>query len=210
MRIFRQLSAILTLLLAYSPVCLAAAHFPASTLRFEYLFGTRPGDSATYFFLGSGWLRALTTGSQEEFVKQWLKAHPDAVATPISERNVALAGRQPPMHWVYIWIEDGEDCLNVDLISSGIFPGGVMIDMVEQEQRISELILDPTLKDMRVQIEKERAETPIKDRPRRLVSDSDYTARMARIEAAESQARNNKRGIWSDRYKSEREMEDLP
>ncbi len=75
------------------------------------------------------------------------------------------------MHWVYVWIEDGGECLNEVLVSNGVFPGGVMIDMVESAQRLSQILLDPKLTDTRAQVEKERAAIPLEDLPKRLIMD---------------------------------------
>src|ERR1700730_4810631 len=98
---------------------------------------------------------------------------------------------------VYIWVEDGEMSLNVDLVRAGIFPGAAMADMVDNLKGLDELLKDPKLAATRAQIEKERAEAP-QDKTERLVSEDDYERRMRRIEGAEAQAREEKLGIWSD------------
>lgn len=110
---------------------------------------------------------------------------------------------------VYIWVEDGKQSLNEDLVRQGAFPGGVMFDMVDNRKGLDELLKNPQLADTKAQIEKERAEAP-QDIAERLMPEADYQARMQRIEAAENLARKEKLGIWSDAMKEEREAEGFP
>jgi hypothetical protein len=201
----------LLIVLTCASVCIAQESFPAHDLKFQNIFASRTGDPAAYFLLGNGWLRPLTTKTSDVFVKRWLDKHPNAVATLISAENFALAGKPPApaVRWVYIWIEDSKESLNVALVQEGIFPGGVMLDMVETRQRLTEILRDPKLSEARAKVEKEVAERPVADRPRRLVSEADYAERIKRIVAAEREAREHKKGIWSDEMKEERETEGM-
>ena len=110
---------------------------------------------------------------------------------------------------VYIWVEDGKQSLNEEIVRRGLFPAGVMFDMVDNRKGLDELLKDPKLADTKAQIEKEREEAP-QDVSERLMPEADYQSRMRRIEAAEDLARKERVGIWSDAMKEEREAEGYP
>jgi hypothetical protein len=205
MKNLQKSTAIFIVLLTLLSNCFAATSFLASEIKFDKIFGAKSADTATYMYLGSGWLRPLTTGTSESFVSKWLESHPFAKATLISDMKFGSNSRRASSQLLYVWIEDDQDCLNIALIRNGIFPGGVMIDSVEAEQQLTKLLLDPKLASAREQVEKERAVRPKEDSPKRFVSDLDYKARLMLIEKAENEARDKKLGIWSDDFKSERE-----
>jgi hypothetical protein len=69
-----------------------------------------------------------------------------------------------------------------------------MIDMVEAERQMEADLLPAAIQ----QIEKELAEMSEDDKPRRLVSDGDYSAKRQLVVAAESDAKMHQRGIWSE------------
>jgi len=200
-----------SLLLIGPSVAHAQNVFPAQELKFNAkmaIFASKAGNPGTYVLLGSSYLRTLSAHNENEFINHWIEVHPHATATPISTCNAARAGT-PTKRVVYVWIEDGADSLNVALVEEGIFAGGVMLDMVESQQRILEEMRDPRLASTREQIEKEIAAQSESDRVKRLISDADYAERRKRIEAAEAKARDGKKGIWSDAMKEERQSEGL-
>ncbi len=69
-----------------------------------------------------------------------------------------------------------------------------MIDMVEAEQQMEAHL--PLAENE--QIEKELAEMSEDDKPLRLVSDGDYSAKRQLVVAAESDAKSHQLGIWSE------------
>jgi hypothetical protein len=171
------------------------------------IMATKSNDQRLYVLLGSGLLRPFSFGDPKTLVSKWLTANPNAVVTSISRMITTNTITHKQQEIVYIWIEDGERSLNVDLVRAGIFAGGTMSDMVDNQKGLDELLkTDPKLADARAQIEKERAAAP-QDRTDRLVPEGDYKARMLRIEDAESDARAKKLGIWSETMKDEREAE---
>ena len=188
--------------LCASFACNAQDASAAKEFTFKEIFATRKGDAREYILLGSGWLRSIQSGSPSQFILGWLAAHPAASVKPISRMYL----RHGSEDLVYIWVEDGEMSLNVDLVRAGIFPGGVMADMVDNYNGLTELLKDPRLASVKEQIEKERAEEP-QDKPQRLISEDEYKRFGQRIAAAENQARDEKIGIWSDAMKEERESE---
>jgi hypothetical protein len=198
---------ILTLCASFG--CNAQGESAAKELTFQGIFATRKNDAREYIVLGSGWLRAIQSGDPGQFISSWLAAHPAASIKPISRMGVTNTKSKRRDELVYIWVEDGEMSLNVDLVRAGIFPGAVMADMVDNYNGLTEQLKRPELAFAKAQIEKERAEAP-QDRPRRLISEDQYQLFAHRIELAEKQARAEKLGIWSDAMKEERESDGYP
>lgn len=181
----------------------------AKNLRFQSVLATQPGDKRAYVLLGSGFIRALSFGDPGKVIADWLAMHPKANFTIISKLTFTNTKTRERSEIAYIWVEDGASSLNVDLVRHGIFAGRTMYDMVDNARGLDHLLQnDPKLAEAREQIEKERAAAP-EDRAERLVSEDDYKVRMLRVEEAESKARAEKLGIWSDEMKAEREAEGL-
>jgi endonuclease YncB( thermonuclease family) len=188
-------------------VCDAQESFPAHELKFQEHFATRSNDLNTYSLLGNNFFRALSAPTASEFIEQWLAAHPRATAIPVSKVNAARP-EIAPRPLVYVWIEDGTKSLNVALVEEGHFSAGVMLDMIEAQHQLTETLQNPMLSNARASIEKEIASTPEADRPKRLVSDAEYAEHRERFVAAETKAKSEKKGIWSDEMKQYREDED--
>jgi len=182
----------------------------ARTLDFENdIMASRPNDPRTYVLLGSGFLRAFVLDTTKLVVARWLRHHPKAVETDISRMRMTNTISHEQSEIVYIWIDDGRDSLNVDLVRRGMVAGATMFDMVDNQKGLDEMLAnDPSLADTKAEIEKERAAAP-QDRTDRLIPDADYKARMMRIDEAEQYARANKLGIWADAMKEERESEGI-
>jgi hypothetical protein len=169
----------------------------------------RAGDPRAYVLLGSDFIRALSVGDPGVFVSNWLNAHPQATYTAISTLKSTNTRTHKRFEITYIWIADGASELNVDLVRHGIFAGATMYDMVDNARGLDRLLQnDPRLADTRAQIAKERAAAP-NDRSERLIPETDYNARLARIRRAEDSARAEKLGIWSDDMEAERSAEGL-
>jgi hypothetical protein len=181
----------------------------ARYLRFQNIFASRRGDQRLYILLGGGFIRVLSFGSPGAFISDWLAAHPTATVTPISRRFTTNTITRKTAEMVYIWVEDREHSLNVDMVRAGLFPGDAMYDMVDHLNGLNQLLQDPELADARAQIEKERAAAP-QDLTGRLITENDYKERVRRIDEAENQARAEKLGIWSDAMEAERQSEGYP
>jgi len=181
----------------------------AKEFTFQDIFATRKGDTREYILLGSGWLRTIQSGNPSQFITGWLAAHPAAAIKPVSRMGVTNTKSKRTEELVYIWVEAGSASLNVDLVRNGLFPGAVMADMVDNYNGLTEQLKRPELAATRAQIEKERAAAP-QDRPERLIAEDQYKQFADRIVAAESQAREEKLGIWSDAMKEERESDGYP
>jgi endonuclease YncB( thermonuclease family) len=174
--------------------------FPAQDLYVSGISAHRRGDPDLYCLAGgdvcaAGMPMFLGAGNAVEFISKWLVAHPHATVTPISVGSKKVFSARPPVHSTYIWIEDGKGSVNVSLVKEGLYRAQAMIDMVESSPNFMKAFDDPRLATGRAQIEKERAE---EQAPQRLISDSDYADRMKRLAAAEEDAKQNKKGLWSD------------
>ena len=84
-----------------------------------------------------------------------------------------------------------------------------MADMLDNDKGLTELLKNPKLADARVIVEKERTQNP-QSRPTRLQSEDVYNRRIDEVKTAETEARKQKMGIWSDSMKEERESLGLP
>jgi endonuclease YncB( thermonuclease family) len=160
----------------------------------------RRGDPDVYCLLGGdgcvlGVPILLGFGKDVAFVSKWLAEHPRATVTPISVESKKIFTARPAVHSTYVWIEDGQDSVNVALVRAGIFRAQSMIDMVDANRNFMKMFDDPRLAAGRADILKERAE---EQPPQRLISDSDYSNRMQRLAAAEEEAKQGKNGLWSD------------
>jgi hypothetical protein len=178
----------------------------AQEFAFQEIFATRKDDVREYIVLGSGWLRPIQSGNPGQFISSWLAAHPAASIKLVSRMGVTNTKSKRTEELVYIWVEDGEMSLNVDLVRAGIFPGAVMADMVDNFNGLTKQLKNSELAFAKAQIEKETAEAP-QDLPQRLISEDQYKRFAHRIDVAENQARAEKVGIWSDAMKEERESE---
>jgi hypothetical protein len=93
---------------------------------------TQANDTRLYFLLGSGFLRPpLSYGDSDTFISDWLDAHPAARLTRISHMFSTNRMSKRTDEFVYIWLEDGDHSLNVEMVKVGLFPGALMYDMVD-------------------------------------------------------------------------------
>lgn len=180
-------------------ICDAGDLIPVQALDVKGVYGTRPGDPTIYCLLGLGTCEVATDpGSADAFIGHWLADHRRAVAIPISAEihRPWLRGTVTARE-VFIWVEDGPDSLTLSLVRQGFYPASALRDMVSWAQeaektreRLSAVTATP--------IDKLAPAIPLANRPRRLISDTDYTDRMRQASAAEADAKRLQRGIWSD------------
>jgi hypothetical protein len=183
------------------------ASSPVSEMTVVGIYASNPGDTTVYCLLGGRTcLVPKDAGTADHFIAQWLRSRPGASVTPVSSATQIMPtstkpGSRAKLREVYVWITDGDDVLNVALVREGYYAGKSMIDMVESERRQNEREKkiagenrSPGFADM---MAKWRESIPKEDRPRRLVSDSEYEDRMTEITSAEHTAQLAKRGIWS-------------
>lgn len=159
------------------------APFPVAQLRFNLHFGSRAATNAVYCLLGNGYFRAPSSGEQSAIIDAFVAAHPNAQVVPITVTtpSITAAGSKVPM--IYVWVEEGNSNLNVNLVREGAYAGSVMLDVVQAfGSRIA------SMKD--------------EEKPRRLVTDSRYEAFVDRVQAAQDAAKAEKKGVWSDEFQN--------
>jgi hypothetical protein len=155
--------------------------FPASEIAFDYIAGFRGGDeSREYLLLGTGFFRAPRSGDEDSLIVSWLAEHPKALATQVTEMGPWNEDNSSRL--VYVWVTDGEHCLNEHLVRQGAFPGRVMMDCIDAFR-------DEDTTGM-------SDEGPVEIR--RLVPDAIYEAFIWRIIAAEAAAAVAGLGVWND------------
>jgi hypothetical protein len=170
-------------------------------------FATRPNDALTYVVIGGGWLRGIRSEDPAKFISAWLAEHPAASVKPISRMVLSRAGAGGQDEQLeYIWIEEGKESLNVDLVRAGIYPAPAMADMVDFRKQLDEILKEPSIAAEIIELQKRHPEEPeALPKPERLISDKDYKQRMQRVAAAADHARKRKLGVWSDAMKEERD-----
>jgi endonuclease YncB( thermonuclease family) len=192
----------LWLLLALSATASRAQErFPASDLTIKGIYGTNAHDGSIYCLVGTGaCLVPQDKGIADVFIANWLMAHPNATAIPISTEAKVLPLRAPSRREVFVWIDDGSDSLSLSLVREGVYSAQAMTDMVDADKRLTDMQDKAFSNDqrMRTEMEKRRSQVPEENRPRRLIPDSDYAERMKHVVAAEQDAKQKKKGLWSD------------
>ena len=183
------------------------ASSPVSEMTGIGIYLSKAGDTTVYCVLGGdACLVPKDAGAADHFIAQWLRSHPGASVTPVSSATQTMPTSTKPgspakLREVYVWITDGDDVLNVALVREGYYASKSMIDMVESErqqnERTKKIAAQNHSPDFADVMAKWRDSIPKEDRPRRLVSDSDYEDRTKEITSAEHTAQVAKRGIWS-------------
>lgn len=177
-------------------VCEAGSAIPVRGLTVKGVYATKDGDPTIYCLLGAGACEvAEDSGAADAFIGHWLGSHPGAVAIAISEeiRVSWVRGTVMPRQ-VFVWVADRQDSLTLALVQQGFYPAAAFQDMVARDQAFQE-----GLQRAGVVFDQPVLDVPARNRPRRLVTDTDYSDRASRLAVAEGDARRLRLGIWSDR-----------
>ena len=168
------------LLLLSAQLCCADPSLTLRQLEFKGWFGARRGDPTTvYNLLGCCYLlNTPIADDAEKFAAAWISIHPDAELTIVDRAPMTIGG---DVFQSYVWIQDGDENLNLFLVRQGLVPGGVMQDGVAYLSTLPDI--DETTKNF----------------PKRLISDAQYDAFMKRVIDAEAVAAREHKGIWSDK-----------
>jgi hypothetical protein len=173
--------------------------FPMSELSIDGIYATKTADSTLYCVLGGEACLVRTppnAWNQDPLIHSWLAAHPKAMAIPMSS-HVWAERKNELLNRVYLWIEDGDDSLNVALVREGRYPAEMMQDMLEADRQQADVFKDPKFASSRAVLEQERAKTPEEQRPHRLVTDIVYSQKMHEVSSAEAEAQRQEKGFWS-------------
>ena len=187
----RWISACLIFLFLSSPSW-AEPPLTLKELEFKLWLGSkREGPKDTmYVLLGCCWmLNTPMTDDGPQVIARWIAAHPNAIVTVVDQSQMfADEKRDGRGIEAFVWVQDGDENLGITLIREGIIPSGMMADGVAYLDHIKDLDRNsPTY-------------------PKRVISDAEYEAFMKRALNAEAVAVKERKGIWSDRYKEEREI----
>ena len=173
----------------------AQAAFPARELAFRDIFAQRAGEQTIYCLLGNGFFMAPRSSDARSLVADWLTAHPEAQAIPVS---IIGEGTLRPM--VYVWLTDEGESLNLHLVRAGAFPADVMMDAVH----FSDLSKGSAQqKSIQAGIDAYRklnpsAAPPAKEGPpRRLLPDAAYADFLKQLAEVDRFARGRQLGVWA-------------
>ena len=98
----------------------------ASSIAWDGHFGGRKEEPQnTYLLMSQGGFRAPTSKDFKELVKTWLVAHPKAEATLVY--TMEGSSHIPDSKFKVVWIIDGDENLNLDLVRKGGCPAGTMV-----------------------------------------------------------------------------------
>ncbi len=136
---FFTISGILSMLLlmtvpVHSKPWLQVESIPASQITWKVFFGT-VGDNKKriYSLLAQRMISIPGLSGQrvpadlEPFIQSWLAAHPKAKVVPIE----AYPFFSKSAAMIYVWIVDGNDNLNIDLVREGFFRANDLVPMLQ-------------------------------------------------------------------------------
>jgi|GEM_PF-747027 len=115
--------------------------FPAEHITWEKGFIGIVGNDKTrlYHLTGQGAIglipflgqapTATELNARQQFISRWLKQHPKAQAIPVE----AYPFFSNTVARIYIWIIDGQDHLNLDLVRAGLLSGDSMMTILRFE-----------------------------------------------------------------------------
>lgn len=194
--------AMCVLLAVLSQNSFAQGEFRFNELTFIGPSAARPGDRFEYFLFKNGFFGGVRSNEEEAaLIDEWKTQHPNARAVPVS-----VLGESARFPIVYFWAVDGEDNLNLFLVKKGIYPALAMLDTPHFKQLLQLSKNAPYGKMLAAQ---EHAGNPKKVPSRRLVSEPRYKDFLTQLVAAETAAKVEMKGIWSDKFKRERDKTGL-
>ena len=115
----------------------AAEHLSASQVTWKQHFGSSTADTNTLFSLmAHGYFRAESTNVQG-VVDAWLKEHPKAIVISVSTGGPVMA-RLPSSRFAYVWVVQGGDSLNVELVRRGCFAAETQVLNPDEKPEVSQ------------------------------------------------------------------------
>jgi hypothetical protein len=189
-------SAVCVLLAMFCSIGFAQEAFPFNELVFQGTSAYRPGTNHEYFLFNQGFPQGVRPDEEAAVIAEWKIQHPGAKVVPVS-----ILGEKSRMPIVYVWAVDGEANLNLVLVRNGVYPGIAMLDGTHFSRVLQSSKGAPHVEVLEAQ---ERLGNPTQVPSRRLVSDPRYEDFLKRLIAAETTARADLKGIWSDKFKRQR------
>lgn len=104
-----------------SALFLAADPIPASSVRWNLHFGSsEKAPKATLCLMARGYFRMATNPDMPKLVDDWMRDHPKAMVVPVASFGPTIE-KEPESRMIYVWIIDGEQNLNLELVRRGCF-----------------------------------------------------------------------------------------
>ena len=104
----------------------ASENLSASQVTWKEHFGSSTADTNTLFSLmAHGYFRAESTNVQG-VVNAWLKKHPKAIVISVSTGGPVMT-TLPSSRFAYVWVVQGGESLNVELVRRGCFAAETQI-----------------------------------------------------------------------------------
>jgi hypothetical protein len=171
-------SAITTL--TYALILLQSVYAIKPTeIEWQNATGLKSNDpDVEYSLLSFGALRAELSPDFEAVMAEWLKSHPHATIVPVITRK-PLNERNPNSKFIFVWLVDHEDNLNVYLVRHGCVAATQMLSLSDDELR--------SLRD-ELKLPKDKLQ----------VSQQEYQKVKTRLFEAERQAKDERLGIWAN------------
>ena len=188
--------AICMLLAMLCRIGFAQEAFSFNELLLQGASGYRPGKNQEYFLFNRAFPQGVRPDEEAAMITEWKSQHPGAKVVPVS-----ILGEKSKMPIVYIWAVDGEANLNLVLVRNGVYPALAMLDGTQLSQVLQSSKSTPYGQVLDAQ---ERLGNPTGVPSRRLVSDPSCEDFLKRLVAAETTARVELKGIWSDKFKRQR------
>jgi hypothetical protein len=154
--------------------------------KFDSWFGYELNSKSetVYCLLGTGFFRAPSAENIDSLIYSWINQHPDAFVIPVyTSGPIMTDSKESKM--IYSWVVDKSDTLNIILVRLGCIPGGTMQrpetwDEMDKEKR--ELWYDSKKPEETVHVD-----------------GKSYNDFLDKVAKAETQARNDKLGIWAEK-----------
>lgn len=168
----------------------ASDTFDISEMKFRgHLASRKNMKDHTYSVIGRGFNFPEAWEGKDAFIQDWVKNHPNAkisiIATMVDTMNKAAMS--------YVWVTDGKESLNEQLVKKGFFRRNLMFRPKTWEEM------------------NEAEKAGSKNTPKLLttifVDPKVYTGYLNELETAEMEAQKNKVGLWSKPWVEEDNIE---
>jgi hypothetical protein len=148
-------------------------------IEWQNATGHKPSDPAVeYSLLSFGSLRAEFSSDLGTVMAGWLKSHPGATVVPVITRE-PFNERIPNSKFIFVWLIDHEDNLNVYLVRHGCVAATQMLASFDDQFR--------SIRD-ELKLPKDKLHVP----------QQEYEKVRTRLFEAERQAKDERLGIWAN------------
>lgn len=101
--------------------------FPATEITWQKIFGSRKAEpSNVYTVMTQGSILAPTSMDIEKLFREWLDVHPKAEAVLVYSLQ-PITTDDPKSKMKSVWVVDGDENLNLYLVSKGACAAGTMV-----------------------------------------------------------------------------------